>query len=140
MRKKLPSVNSFPVNMKNSLNPFDVFQNFHTVMEVYLNYMKVKEEEETKRVQIVEEARVEIEKIRQQAHVLNHIFEKTFDERREMLQSFFKVLDYGIQQSNPDIINYALSSICLLVKESPVKMLGNLSDLVDRNSDGIAEI
>ncbi|MEM5777999.1 MAG: hypothetical protein QXJ06_06225 [Candidatus Aenigmatarchaeota archaeon] len=133
MRKKT----SLPVN----INIAELISsNFPAVIDEYFKYQTIREQEETKRVEITAKANIEIERIRQQALILSQIFEKTFDERKEALNSFIKVLDHGIEQSNPEIINYALNSICFLIKENPVKMIKDMLYIVERKEDEIVEI
>lgn len=131
--KKLPVLPGSAINLLE-------FANYGSVVDAYIKYKNIKEQEETRRLEITKRAEVDIERIRQQAKFLNNLFDSIFDERREMLKSFMEVLDYGIRESNSEVINYALSSICLLVKESPIKDFQKIIDMFDKEREDVIEI
>lgn len=111
-----------------------------TLIDKYFEYKNTKEQEETKRLMITKQAEVEIERIRQQALFLSRVFDRIFDERKKHLDQFIKVLDYGIENSNQQMVAHALAGIQDLVRYSPIRMLGEVREILDRERDEIVEI
>lgn len=83
--------------------------------------------EETKRVEIRSRMEVEVTRINAISHLLSDYLNKTFDERAELFDNYFAVLDKAITSGDSDLMAATLGSINSLAAQSPFKNLADLS-------------
>lgn len=83
--------------------------------------------EETKRVEIRSRMEVEVTRINAISNLLSDYLNKTFDERAELFDNYFAVLDKAIASGDSDLMAATLGSINSLAAQSPFKNLADLS-------------
>lgn len=83
--------------------------------------------EETKRVEIRSRMEVEVTRINAISNLLSDYLNKTFDERAELFDNYFAVLDKAIASGDSDLMGATLGSINSLAAQSPFKNLADLS-------------
>lgn len=83
--------------------------------------------EETKRVEIRSRMEVEVTRINAISNLLSDYLNKTFDERAELFDNYFAVLDKAIATGDSDLMAATLGSINSLAAQSPFKNLSDLS-------------
>ena len=99
----------------------DVAQAFVEIVQSRERYLKHRESEITRRIEIKSKAEVEIVAIREQAQLIRDYFIMEFAERRHNFDQFLEVLNDGIDNKNDLQVNAALSMITTLMQESPMK-------------------
>ncbi len=88
--------------------------------------------EETKRVEIRSRMEVEVTRINAISNLLSDYLNKTFDERAELFDNYFAVLDKAIASGDSDLMAATLGSINSLAAQSPFKNLADLSAVQQR--------
>lgn len=83
--------------------------------------------EETKRVEIRSRMEVEVARINAISNLLSDYLNKTFDERAELFDNYFAVLDKAIASGDGELMAATLGSINSLAAQSPFKNLADLS-------------
>lgn len=83
--------------------------------------------EETKRTEINAKMEIEVAKINAISNLLSEYLNKTFDERADLFDNYFNILDTAIRNGDTALMSATLSSINSLAAQSPFK---NLSDVV----------
>lgn len=92
--------------------------------------------EETKRVEIRSCMEVELTRINAISNLLSDYLNKTFDERAELFDNYFAVLDKAIASGDSDLMAATLGSINSLAAQSPFKNLGDLSAVQQQLGQG----
>lgn len=116
-----------------SKNPL---QSAQYLIQAYQNYNQVKETEKTKRTEIVEYSRIEIERIRSQAETIRDYFAKSFAERRSNFDKVFTMLDAGLTSGNGQQVEVALSLIVSMIKESPLRQAAEVMQQIKNRKPG----
>lgn len=113
-------------------------KSFTMLVDAWVDYKKVREQEITKREQIHAVRDVQLERIRAQKEVLQQYLEGTFSERRQVISGMFEALDKGIDSGDEKIIAMAMNSIVETVKTSPLQGFQQMmQQLDDPNVDAI---
>lgn len=94
-------------------------------------WVRVIQEEETRRQEIRSWEATERERIIAHRDVLILGLELTFDERRENFRRLFDNLDVAMRNNDPQSAASVLESITELAKSSPFKDLGNVEFIVN---------
>ncbi|MBE9126107.1 MULTISPECIES: hypothetical protein [unclassified Coleofasciculus] len=123
--KKVP-VEVFAKGSEAFTNPIE---GLHMIVTAYTEYMKVAEQERTKRRAIAAWEKATIVKINSQRDVLIQYLDRSFDERAENFRALFSVVDRAIASDNNEQLALALHSITELAKSSPFKELANLASV-----------
>lgn len=92
--------------------------------------------EETKRVEIRSRMEVEVTRINAISNLLSDYLNKTFDERAELFDNYFAVLDKAIASGDSDLMAATLGSINSLAAQSPFKNLADLSAVQQQLGQG----
>ena len=108
------------------MNPAECLQQ---IFSVCTDYMKVAEQERTKRREIEAWEQETLAKINAQRDLLMAYLDRSFDERAENFRSLFCVVDQAIATGNNDQLALALHSITEIAKSSPFKELANLTSV-----------
>jgi hypothetical protein len=107
-------------------NPLQSLQ--ETVL-AYTDYLKIAEEEKTKRRDIEAWEKTTITQITAQRDLLIGYLERSFDERATNFRALFTVVDSAIFSGNNEQLALTLNSITELAKSSPFKELANLNQV-----------
>lgn len=92
--------------------------------------------EETKRAEINARMEVEVTRINSITKLLSDYLNKTFDERAELFDNYFSVLDKALERSDSSLVAQTLQSINLLAASSPFKDLADLNKVSSMLSEG----
>lgn len=83
--------------------------------------------EETKRTEIKARMEVEVTRINAISNLLSEYLNKTFDERADLFNNYFSVLDKAIESGDTALMSATLSSINSLAAQSPFKNLADIT-------------
>lgn len=83
--------------------------------------------EETKRTEIKARMEVEVTRINAISNLLSDYLNKTFDERADLFNNYFSVLDKAIESGDAALMSATLSSINSLAAQSPFKNLADIT-------------
>jgi hypothetical protein len=108
------------------INPNECVQQLVTA---YTDYLKIAEQEQTKRREIDAWEKTTLAKINTVREFLIGYLEKSFDERTEIFRSLFEVVDGAMVSGNNEQLALTLNSITEIAKSSPFKDLANLANV-----------
>jgi len=118
-------------NKKNFIHGIEAFaspvQCLNDVMQAWTEYLKVAEEEKTKRCDIKAREKVDVAEIQAKRDLLIGYFERSFDERAKNFQVLFQAVDRAMTSGDNQQLGLALHAITDLAKSSPFKDLASLS-------------
>jgi hypothetical protein len=97
------------------------------VVQAWTEYLKIAEQEKTKRRDIEAWEKVALAEIKAKSDFLVGYLERSFDERAKNFQSLFQIVDQAMLSSDNQQLGLALHSIVELAKSSPFKDLTDLS-------------
>ena len=95
----------------------------------YSEYMKLAQQEQTKRREIEAWEKEVIAKINATRDVLMEYLDRSFDERANNFRALFDVVERAIAAGNNEQLALALHSITEIAKSSPFKELANLTSV-----------
>jgi hypothetical protein len=119
--KVLPALKKVP-----GLSAFDALT---TIVEETSAYLKLREEERTKRANIEAYAKLETDRIRGAERVLKQYFDQVFAERAHTIDELFARLDAATERGDDGSVAGTLSAIVDLAKSSPLATMGDLGEL-----------
>ena len=99
------------------------------MVTAYTDYLKIAEQEQTKRREIEVWEKEIITKINVQRELLMAYLDRSFDERAENFRALFAVVDSAIASGNNEQLALALNSITEIAKSSPFKELASLASV-----------
>lgn len=108
------------------MNPAEYLQQ---MVSTYTDYLKIAEQEQTKRREIDAWENETITKINAQRELLMAYLDRSFDERAENFRALFAVVDSAIASGNNGQLALTLNSITEIAKSSPFKDLANLASV-----------
>lgn len=113
-------------------SPASALDGFNMLLNAHQEYTRIRETEHTKREAIKAWRDVEVNRTNQQVDVLKTYLKESFAERKEMIDSYFDILDKGIENNNDMAIQMAMSGLVSLVQHSPLadtnKFLAQMDD------------
>lgn len=109
-----------------TINPAECLQQ---MLLAYTEYMKVAEQEQTKRRDIERWEKQAIASINDQRDFLMNYLDRSFDERAENFKALFCIVDRAIANGDNTQLALALNSITEIAKSSPFKELANLASV-----------
>jgi hypothetical protein len=92
-------------------------------------YLRIREEETTKRDRLQTYADLEMQKIRAAESILSDYFGQVFRERRQVVDDLLARYDAAVESRDPQLAQTALQGIVDVAKESPLKDLGDLGQI-----------
>jgi hypothetical protein len=92
-------------------------------------YLKIAEQEKTKRRNIDRWENESLAKIQAQRDLLMEYLDRSFDERSENFRSLFRIVDQAIISGNNEQLAIALNTMTEISKSSPFKELSNLTSV-----------
>lgn len=102
-------------------------QCLNEVVQAWTEYLKIAEEEKTKRHDIEAWEKVTLAEIKAKRDFLVGYLEHSFDERAKNFQSLFQTVDQAMSSGDNQQLGLALHAIVELAKSNPFKDLANLS-------------
>lgn len=115
-------------------------EGFKLLVDSWLEYKKVKENETTKREAIRAHRDVAIERINAQKEVFQNVINHTFAERAKNFDHFFATLDKGIEEKNDQIINGAMQMIVNQMQTSPLAGMNEFMAMINNPDVDAIEI
>ena len=107
----------------------DAFGALSTVVDATAAYLKLREEERTKRATIGAYKALEIERIRSAEIVLKAYFDQVFAERAHTITELFTRLDDATSRGDDGVVAGTLSAIVDVARSSPLAAVGDLGQL-----------
>jgi hypothetical protein len=105
----------------------------------YTEYRIVAEQETTKRREIRQRGKAELQRIQAERELLMRYLERSFDERRENFARLFTLADEALERGDTAQLGQVLTSITQLAATSPFKSLGDVASarqaLLDSEQD-----
>ena len=95
--------------------------------------------EETKRTEIKAHMEVEVTRINAISKLLSDYLDKTFDERADLFDNYFRVLDRAIESGDTALMSATLGSINSLAAQSPFRNLADFSAVQQQLSQASTE-
>ncbi|WP_310410036.1 hypothetical protein [Chamaesiphon sp. OTE_8_metabat_110] len=97
------------------------------VVQAWTEYLKITEEEKTKRSEIEAWENITLAEIQAKRDFLINYLDRSFDERAKNFQSLFQKIDRAMSSDDNQQLGLALNAIVDLAKSSPFHDLSNLS-------------
>ena len=94
------------------------------------------EEQQTRREEIAQAANVRITQINRTTELIKEYLEKTFDERGQLFDNYFGVLDRAIANGDLELMSQTLAAINSLAVSSPFKDLADINNVAKGLSEG----
>ncbi len=91
------------------------------VITTFTETLQIIQTEETKRAQIAAQRDVLIKALESERQVMLAYFEQRFAERRQALDRFFHLLDYGVTHHDTASIDAALTGILGIIQDNPLR-------------------
>ena len=99
------------------------------IVTAYTDYLKVAEEQRTKRDKIKAWEQETLATIKAQRDFLITYLDRSFDERSKNFQALFAVIEEAISTGNNEQLALSLHSLTELAKSSPFQELTNLNSV-----------
>ena len=116
------------MNFVNDFNTFgDPSRCLNEIVQALTEYLRIAEEEKTKRFEIKALEKVTLADIEAKRNFLVNYLERSFDERATNFQSLFQLVDLAISSGDNQQLSLALHAVTELAKSSPFKDIANLS-------------
>ncbi|MGK7881267.1 MAG: hypothetical protein AB4060_14380 [Crocosphaera sp.] len=104
-------------------------QCLNDIVTSYTEYLKIKEQEKTKRHEITTKEKITIAEIQAKRDLLINYLEFSFDERAKNFNSLFQLVDQAIDNEDNQQLSLALQGIIALAQSSPFDGLTDLSQV-----------
>lgn len=112
--------------LPDAVNPAECLQQ---IVSAYTDYLKVAEQERTKRQEIEVWEKTTIARIHSQRDLLMTYLERSFDERAENFRTLFGIVEQSLAAGNNEQLALVLHSITELAKLSPFTELASLASV-----------
>lgn len=107
----------------------DAMMALNTMVTGTLDYLKLREEEQSKRAKVATYEATELRKIAAAEAVLKDYFRQVFAERKENTDALFARYDEAITRGDAASAHVALQGVIDIAKSSPLKDLGDLGQI-----------
>lgn len=94
------------------------------------------EEQQTRREEIAQSANVRITQINRMTELIKDYLGKTFDERGQLFDNYFCVLDKAMSSGDIELMSQTLAAINSLAVSSPFKNLADINNVAKGLSEG----
>ena len=109
--------------------PAEVCSTLKAFSEAATDAVKFCEVQKTKREEIKAERDVRIARLRVQRDIVMEYLKQSYDERRNLFEEQFKVVDHALMTGNTEVLALSLQSINDLAKSSPFKALADIGNV-----------
>lgn len=107
----------------------DAFSALSTIVEETSAYLRLREQERTKRANIEAYAKLETDRIKAAENVLKQYFDQVFAERAHTIDELFNRLDDATARGDDGSVAGTLSAIVEVARSSPLATVGDLGQL-----------
>jgi hypothetical protein len=97
-----------------------------------LDYLKVREQEKTKRIHIRAKRDVLVHAINAEREAILQYFEQRFAERRAALEQFYQLLHAGVAAADTSSIDTALTGILGILQDNPLRDFATFKEQIKR--------
>lgn len=118
-----------PPVAKSVLGGLDALGALNNLIDGTLDYLRIREEEQTKRAKIEAYESVEVARIHEASSRLKDYFERVFSERSRTIDGLFGHLDDAMTRGDGTAATAALQGIVDLAKSSPLADMGDLTQV-----------
>jgi len=118
-----------PRAAKSALPDVDVLGALNNLVDGTVGYLRLREEEQTKRARIDAYTTVEVTRIQQASAILERYVERVFAERSATSGGLFRHLDDAVARGDGTAATTAVQGIVDLAKSSPLADVGDLSQV-----------
>jgi hypothetical protein len=118
-----------PPAARSAVGGLDAMSALNNVVNGVNDYLRLREEQRTKRAEIETYATVEVARIRSAESVLKDYFGQVFAERARTIDGLFDHLDKAIGQGDDAAVTAALQGIVNLAQSSPLAAMGDLGQV-----------
>lgn len=115
-----------------AINPIECLRE---IVSARAEYLKISEQEQTKRRKIEEEERVQLSKIEAQTQLMMEYLTLSFDERRDNFAQLFSALDKASEAGDTVTAARVLDAIVQLGKSGPFEALSAIQGVRDTLKD-----
>lgn len=119
---------------KNNLDVFNTLDTFNSpvqcfndLIQAYTEYLKIKEQEQTKRDEIEAWRQVTLAEIKAKRDFLIGYLDRSFDEREKNFELLFQTVDQAMSSGNNEELALTLDAIVKLAQSSPFKDLADVN-------------
>jgi len=116
-------------DLAKSVVGLDALNALNTMVNSTLDYLKLREEEQTKRAKLGVYEATELRKIGAAESVLKEYFRQAFAERKQNTDDLFTRYDEAIGRGDAASAHIALQGVIDIAKSSPLKDLGDLGQI-----------
>jgi sugar-specific transcriptional regulator TrmB len=113
-------------NIGGSTNPIESVEK---VVQACSDYLKIAEQECTKRRNIEAWEKITLKKIKSSSDFLMAYLERSFDERSEGFRRMFDALDRAVETGNNEQLAATLEAVVKLAQSSPFKDLSDVNSV-----------
>lgn len=112
----------------------NLIEGLKRIHEAHSDYMKLCQEEKTKRVAIAAQKDVAIERIRAQRDVMKQALSEAFELRKTGLQAQIRAMDKAIDNNDAQALHIIMDSMVKTIQSSPFKSIEDMKEkLSDKN-------
>lgn len=115
-------------------NPEMLLTSVTNIVSAAIEYGKIKEEEITKRVEIISSSNEKIEKIRASKEIFLKYLEAEYKERYVVYSELFKQLDQAIEKQQTEVVSIVMNGIVEQIKKNPFDNFTNFKEALDDKS------
>ena len=114
---------------KTALGGIDALTALENLVDGTMDFLRIREGERTKRIEIEAYASTEVTRIKAAESVLKQYFEHVFTERARTIDGLFEHLDDTMTRGDGTAATAALQGIVDLAKSSPLADMGDLTQV-----------
>lgn len=107
----------------------DALNALNTMVNGTLDYLRLREEERTKRARLHVYEKTELQKIDAAEAILKDYFRQAFAERKQNTDELFARYDAAIERGDAESAHLALQGVIDIAKSSPLNDLGDLGQI-----------
>ncbi|MGO4659886.1 hypothetical protein AB4Z34_34695 [Ensifer sp. 2YAB10] len=105
---------------------------FSRMHDAYADYQKVREQEKTKRSEILADRDAAIKRICAQRDIVKQALAETFELRKSGLQAQVRAMDKAIDSGNIEALHVIMASMVRTIESSPFKDLADLRNQLSK--------
>lgn len=115
--------------------PEHVIQGITDCVNSVTDYLKIRESEQTKRVEIGARRDAAVAAIQAQKEMLLSVIQGTYNERALLIHENFKLLDKAIEKGDPALIGQFMGNIAGVAQSNALKQIGEASSMLPKQDD-----
>ncbi len=105
--------------------PFQVAKYAENAFSDVISYLKIRQEEMTKREEIRADRDVALREIKARERVILKYLDNSHKERKQTFKDFFERIDTALEQNNVEALTHLVSGLVEVYKDSPFAALAS---------------